>query len=1100
MARGPYQGTFVGGIRPTVVTAPDALVYINGNSEAVGCTQCRRKFPFNKYITSIQVDLSVDSAPGSASINLSIPRHAIDDFFFDGVPIVSPMMEIEIFSKGYFLIEGLPQYYPIFWGLVTEVSDNYSGGEHTVTIQCADILKWWELCKMATNSAFTSPSPGAGGMSLMGNVFFGSNPYDVIWTLAQQSFGDVVVGTGSLLSMVKESSQKDTFKAAMSDIMMYWNDRFTRIRSNLLLYGVNGVAVRGDTLYESMNPSKDGKVNPFNAKGVASRAVGLANGGKDAGQMVFDPTDPNVVAFKTQFQVNVPFWQSEYQTKLELATAAKEAIGFEFYMDVDGSIVFKPPFYNLDILGNKPVSWIQDIDIIDWGFSDSEAEVVTQVQMQGSMTGNIDYGFGEETTPTTTVTDYHLLRQYGWRVQTVNSEFLGDTTAMFYHGMDILDRLNSRRHRGSVTIPIRPELRLGFPVYIASKDQIWYVTGISHNIQFGGRATTSLTLSARRGKFVAPLGTGTIKLTSFQGKAAPTDPNKSKVTLSSRQLQAGGRFQVDIPNPAVIPPLSPPKAGNQKSPYDPMILRHPKTGRLVGYPNAVMVYSRPVKAPPNVVAKNAGRAEQTKVAPAPGQQKARDERMKNERDDIVGKLNFNNDVKLRERYITNRYSYGVNSAGAYVYARDANKVIQEILLVQAKSIDIKAPQGTVDAPKHSSGMIRPVSDERGFEVIGHFRYGRGVSLRDGRLILSDGKPRDKDKKFDQSANIDTPVALAGDLYATLAAQSQGITALTTQYENPADILSRMTPDDRQTAGFINPDTGKAEWAATEDHFVDTAPLGSPEQAGVDPSVEAGQLSRALTLAEMTVQDETVNDTSCACVLGRADLTFLNVGYNLKVLNTTVSDSSSLPSLFGNGAGASAAESFTNTKLPVVADTGGKLADFISKIDTYLWDLYSALDGPHMEYERGLRGDLLPVDTNSATDLRFGTTTPTQGNLSPPFNAPGRLVVGDPRALAVQADSATHDLAKQWDNFGKDLKKNSEKAGLQKEISNAQSDLTATLKQLEALRGAPPGAASEAVAKSLGGPDAATLAKRLEDRAGQLRREIDNNQAKLGLLG
>jgi oligopeptide transport system permease protein len=52
-------------------------------------------------------------------------------------------------------------------------------------------------------------------------------------------------------------------------------------------------------------------------------------------------------------------------------------------MDVSGDIVFKPPFYNLDILHNKPVSWIQDIDIIDWDISESEAEVVTQILMQG---------------------------------------------------------------------------------------------------------------------------------------------------------------------------------------------------------------------------------------------------------------------------------------------------------------------------------------------------------------------------------------------------------------------------------------------------------------------------------------------------------------------------------------------------------------------------------------------------------------------------------------------------------------------------------------------------------------------------------------------
>ena len=35
-------------------------------------------------------------------------------------------------------------------------------------------------------------------------------------------------------------------------------------------------------------------------------------------------------------------------------------------------------------------------------------------------------------TPATSVTDYHLLRHYGWRVETFNSEFMGSTIHMFY--------------------------------------------------------------------------------------------------------------------------------------------------------------------------------------------------------------------------------------------------------------------------------------------------------------------------------------------------------------------------------------------------------------------------------------------------------------------------------------------------------------------------------------------------------------------------------------------------------------------------------------------------------------------------------------------
>ncbi|MDB9721081.1 hypothetical protein OAA67_04305 [Winogradskyella sp.] len=1090
MARGPFQGTHSAGVRPTIVTAPDALVYINGNSEAVGCPQCKKRFPFNKYITSISVDLSVESAPGSASINLAVPRHAIDDFFFDGEAIVSPMMEIEIFSKGYFLVEGLPQYYPIFWGLVTEVTDDYSGGEHTVSIHCEDILKWWQLCQMAVNSAFTSPAPGARGMSLMGNVFFGENPYDMIWTLAQQSFGDVVVGTGSLVNFVPESgTNKATFTAALKDLMLYWNERFTRMRSNLLLYGTNGVAVRGDTLSATYNA---GRKKNLDLKNLASRAVSLANGGADAGQMVFDPTDPGVVAFKTVFQVNVSFWQSDYQPKLELATACKEAIGFEFFMDVDGSIVFKPPFYNLDVLANKPVSWIQDIDIIDWNWSKSEEPVITQIQMSGSFNGNTDYGLGEETTPATTVTDYHLLRQYGWRTKTVNSEFLGDPQQMFYHGMDILDRTNAKRQRGSVTIPHRPELRLGFPVYVAPKDQMWYVQGISHNIQMGGRATTQLTLTAKRGKFIAPQGIGTMTLRGFTGKAGAVTAAAPTPKISSRQIQKSGHFDVVFDEPASMPPTNPPTPGSP-SPYDPMVLRHPKTGRIVGYPNAVMVYTRPVKTSSNIVQKNAGNSTKPPVV-----NKANEQAYFNRQKQSLGafdkSLNFGNDVKLRERYITNRFSYGLTSAGAFVYARDASRVVQEITLLPANNLTITAKTGTVEAPKHASAMIRPVSDDRGFEVIGHFRYGRGVSLRDGRLIQRDGQPND-------AAKVDTQVALAGDLFAMLTAQSQGLTSVTSGYGNPAELLANLSPDDRQTAGYINPDTKEPVWQDNDDNFVRTATLGTPEQKGVERSVEATQLSRALTLAEMTVTDTSADDLDCPCLVGRSDLAFMNTGYNVKTINTTIQDASSLSgaSLFDPGTGANSAASFKNQPLPLVENTNsGTREETLGKIDTFLLNLYQALDGPHQAYEAQLRGENLPQDAITAEDRRFGTATDT--NLAPPFGPAGRAALGDPRAIAQQADSASSDIAKKWEAFGSDLKKNAKKAELNTKISQEQANLKKAIAQRDQLMKSQHTPAEDDVAKAIGGKSYNESLAALNQRIADLEMDLHNDQTSLNQIG
>lgn len=940
MARSPFQGTYQPNVRPTVVMAPDALVYINGEVDIIGCGSCKKRFDFGKYITQLQVDLSLDSVPGSASITMSIPRHVVDDFFFDGVPLVTAMMEVEIFAKGFYLLEGLPQYYPIFWGLITEVSDSYSSGEHTVTIQCADILKWWEICRMNVNPAFTAPA-GQAGTSIFGNVFFGTNPYDTIFTLANMAFGDVIVGTGSLVNLSKEASQPSTFSAVLGDIMLYWASRFSRIRSNLLLYGVNGVAVRGDSIAQAYETGRASPRTPY-----ASTAVRVANGttqkggSTDATQLVFDPTDPGVTAFRTQFaqagQIN--FWQSEYQTKLEIANACKEAIGFEFYMDVTGDIVFKPPFYNLDIISNKPVSWIQDIDTIDWNFSENESEVVTQISLQGSFGGNVDYGFSEEMVPSTSVTDYHLLRKYGWRPHTYNSEFMGDPLMMYYHGLDILDRLNSRRHQGTVTIPIRPELRIGYPIYIAAKDQVWYIKGISHNIAFGGRASTTLQLTARREKFKAPKGISSLKMTGDTSDAAfrkaqaayvklmaANDKNTSKaqrdknaaLSISSPQSPTKAKkdtgdqgppntkelarktFELELGDAATIPPLNlDPNNAKTLEAYEPLILRHPKTGRIVGYPNVVMVYTRPFdnKLSAKAYGGIAGQAPPGKSPEIKTANKAKVENtQKKNLEKTLEAFTATDFVGQLLKHGQNKYQYGVTSSGSYVYAHDKSKVITQFALIPASNITVTKDTDEVNAKdsplKGGTTMVRPVSDERGFEVIGHFRYGRGVALRDGSLILNENGGKNA------RTNPGIQFALSGDLFATLTAQSQGLTSVASAYANPADAIARMQPEDLQTAGILVPGgtdgQKKPQFDDTKENFVESAPLGSGIKTA--PSVEAGQLSRALTLAEMSVREDATlpNDDKCACQMSRADLAFINIGYSVKTLNGAVPDTSEL---------------------------------------------------------------------------------------------------------------------------------------------------------------------------------------------------------------
>src|SRR5690606_7847300 len=152
--RSAFRGTYSPNRRPYVVLTPDAYVSLQGQPTLTACGECNRKVDINRYVTGISSDANVESPAGSATITLSIPDNDVNQFYVEGQFIIISMMEIEIFSKGYYLAGGVPQYYRTFWGLVNNVQQQWSGGVTTITISCRDILRWWELTNTIVNPAF----------------------------------------------------------------------------------------------------------------------------------------------------------------------------------------------------------------------------------------------------------------------------------------------------------------------------------------------------------------------------------------------------------------------------------------------------------------------------------------------------------------------------------------------------------------------------------------------------------------------------------------------------------------------------------------------------------------------------------------------------------------------------------------------------------------------------------------------------------------------------------------------------------------------------------------------------------------------------------
>lgn len=964
-----FRGTWQPNRRPYVVLTPDAYVSIQGETHVIACGECRREININKYLTGISTEASVDSAPGSATISLSVPDTDINDFYIEGELVIISMMEIEIFAKGYYTIGGTPQYYRIFWGMVNTVTKSWSNGVTSISIQCSDILRWWELTNFATNTAWIDQAKTQSGVSFWGNHFAGMNPYTVMIALARDAMGDFSITQGSFLSFRPEDgANQQVIGQYAKDIMAYWQLKFGNIWNSLVLYGSSGQAYTMSGLPGNVSPLD------ISRKIFEEEEVNL-NLNKATGLFKVNPNE--IAAFKKELSAapGVNFFQTDSQTKLQIAQTCKEqAGGYEFYCDTTGDIVFKPPFYNLNVLPNKPVSWIQDFEIIDDSITETERDVYTHVTSHGNAFGGVmDWGLNSDiTTPRTGVIDWHLLKRYGWRRIDVQIEWAGDAKKLFFHLLDHIDKINSNRVNGTITIPMRPEIRMGFPVWIPKYDSFFYIRGVSHQFSPGGTATTSLTLSSKRSKFIAPKNIGRIL------RSKSTTQTTNNPTTGKKQTR--NEFTYDISFPSnVAETIGYSSTGQSAGFGGPAVLRNPKTGKILGFPKAVMVYRDSLSG--QTLARIIESSGSTKAHQPKTQDKKKPEGPENtynqKTGDILAHIYQNGKNEVIDRLRLNRYEAGMTNSGLYDYAHDVHGDFQEfsiipvdriswgsgsgmeeqatltgdaaardlsdkksellslqqqekdalkewktvsaemnqtardltaakkktkvvnnqlppevsqlqvsytlskstVLSAKTKLDEIRASirklSADIKTPKKLTSinvMVRPVSDEFGFEVIGHYRYGRGAYVDRGGVQLPE--PGEVSQNPQTSVNkLNIQFAAQGGLLTDNPVDNN----LGPESPSFAVAFEQMVPDDyvtgasfkganyseNQTPENINP-TGQQTYTDSINNKITST--------GKAVFAEADAVRRAITLAELspTMNNglDRVFENRCSCSLGK----------------------------------------------------------------------------------------------------------------------------------------------------------------------------------------------------------------------------------------
>jgi hypothetical protein len=502
----------------TLQLAPDALVFINGSNlieDPDGKT-----FDIRQDITEISTNLGIDSVPGTANFTISYPSHSGGNQGLTKYKNLKIMSEVEIYFRGRFPKQVGPEkltrypYYQAFWGMISSLSQNYSDGVNTISVSCVDILRWWQITNLTVNSSLMAIAQDSDFTKYLVNNFK-MDPKEAALFLdglsadaqgrrisifstifSQMTIPQILEACAnvSLLQMtpikdyLSQYTKAEPISTTDRDTMIsksqmdYWANRLLKIGRKLRIYGltINEQGVPDIDMTQLI--STDDQYSTLTTKQLRE----ITGSATTVYQMF--PTAP-------------PTAKSDRKSQLEIANEIKETIHYEFFMDVNGDIVFKPPFYNLDVSSNTK-SIINDIDITAWNFVQSESEVVTRVDVSGALSvvsddSSIINGIAYDPVLSLQFGERHIQRHMPWLHSSEQCHFWAKLE---------LARLNSLITQGTISIIGRPELRLGYPVFVPSRDAFYYIKGIEHRLQFGGSFTTTLTICAERAQKGTKLG------------------------------------------------------------------------------------------------------------------------------------------------------------------------------------------------------------------------------------------------------------------------------------------------------------------------------------------------------------------------------------------------------------------------------------------------------------------------------------------------------------------------------------------------------------------------------------------------------------------
>lgn len=555
--------------RDVTKQASDVIAYIDGSNYLINpyLEESGVNIPLNDYVISWTSNYDIESMIPTGALTLVVPVQ--DKHLFElpgGNKVIKTMMEIRIFAKGfYFSSDGNTMYRQIFKGYITNVTTVDDNLDITYTITCRGSLGLLERMQIETSPATMSNAPLSA--TAMTSNQHNLDPYGMIaWTFVYSSmidgfeiYGIQQAAMGPEYTNANGTTSGNPYYAAIEErYVAKWQALLYDLSRDVHIFGAPNVQDVISAINDNVKKFQAAQ-NPCNreAMAISSDLVGAESESTQVTDQ--QPFYQQLRGYHPEQEIStIQLFNGRVMSRLERLRLIVSLVGFEAYQDVDGGVVIKPPLYNLDVMnlindGTVPgvpadakpdpsLAWITeaqnpfviDADLISPGETETEDEAgvrLTRMTVRGNYTPSLQFHGDLSYLPVAEDIDVAKLAQFGLRAEPpLEAGWLqsGQAAALYAYAASELALANRGFRTYTCTIPMRPELKLGFPVYFPHKDMYGYIKTLNMEWSKGADATTTITCDSLRFR--------------------PLFPEDQSTPVEGTQQQKATRFMTQQPN------------------------------------------------------------------------------------------------------------------------------------------------------------------------------------------------------------------------------------------------------------------------------------------------------------------------------------------------------------------------------------------------------------------------------------------------------------------------------------------------------------------------------------------------------------------------